>query len=164
MNKYPFQGINKRFRLLRSQLPTILGEVALRDFQENFRRQGYRDASGGIILWDERQLVHGDDPNRGVLIGKGSGYMNKAFKNSPTNSMARVVNYAKYAAVHNQGLPLKGKKRVLNGFTKSGRPRYKRTAEAAKMTKRPFMITTAPLLNDIEKEAFQEIDKLFNSL
>lgn len=163
MAKYPFQYLDKKFKVLRARLPMILAEVAINDFQENFKRQGYRNNSGGIVKWKMRQ-PNNNDNERGVLIGKGSAHMSRDFHNRSNHAFSKVVNKTKYAQVHNEGLKLKGKKRKFDGFTKTGRVKFKNTSAQAEMPKRPFMITTNPLLKDIEKEAFNELDKLWQSL
>lgn len=163
MAKYPFENMSRRWRKLRPVLPKVLAEVAINDFQQNFRRGGYRDAGGGTIKWKNRQPTYGDN-NRGVLIGKGSGRMMRDFHNRSNRAFAKVVNQAPYAAVHNEGLKLRGNKRVFVGYSKKSRPKYKRTAQPAKMPKRPFMITTEPLMKDIEQAAFDEIENLFKTL
>lgn len=162
-NKFPFQGITEEFKKLRRVLPKIITEVAINDFQDNYKRQGHRGPNGQIIKWAKRQPSR-ESSGRAILVGQGSGRMKRSYHNRATSKMARAVNTAPYSEAHNKGLRMKGKQRVFGGITKGGNPRFKRTNKAAYMPKRPHMLTTIPLLNDIEKVALAEIETMYQKL
>ena len=147
-----------RYRKVRRELPASVSNIAMNDFKENFRRQGYRNDSGGVVKWGKRKH---DKSSRATLVGKGSGRLKRSFKARPTFNQARVINNAPYAQIHNEGGDIKGKELVQEGFTKGGNPRWRRSARKATMPARPFMVTTKPLEREIEKELFDELEKIF---
>lgn len=155
--EHPYKNILAAYKKYRRQLPRIVAEIAINEFKDNFRRQGYRD-NNGVQKWDKRKH---DNSSRATLIGKGSGRMRRDFTNRSTHNLAKVVNKSPYGRVHNEGLPLKGNKLVQDGFTKSGRPKWKRSGERAKMPERPFMRHNKHIENEAEKDYNQSLDEIF---
>ena len=149
-----------QYRALRAQLPKIAAEIAINEFKDNWRRQGYR-TNTGVVKWAPRKH---NKSSRAILVGKGSGRLRRDFANRSSREMARVVNKSPYGRVHNEGLALRGNELVQDGFTKSGRPRFKRTNTPAKMTERPFMKHNSYIEKDIEKEYYKSIDDILKTV
>lgn len=158
-SRNPFSKINRRYRALIAELPAIASEIAVNDFKERFRKGGIT-TNNGFEAWQPRQ-AGAKRNSRGILIDKGRLW--RSITAAPHGNTAGVISNVPYAAVHNEGLEMRGNKRTPAGTTRSGRPKFARTSEKAKMPKREFMSTTDKLMDTMEKAFFDEIDILWNS-
>jgi phage gpG-like protein len=158
-SKNPFSNINRRYRALIKELPAIASEIAVNDFKERFRKGGIT-TNNGFEAWEPRQ-AGAKRNSRGILVD--SGRLWRSITAAPHGNTAGAVSNVPYAAPLNEGLEMRGNKRVQVGTTRSGRPKFKRTSEKAKMPKREFMSTTDKLLDEMEQAFFDEIDILWNS-
>lgn len=177
----PFKQLLENYSRLKRSLPVLASNIAVNEFKENFRRQGYRGDSGTTVPWKARKNT---DAGRGILTQ--SGRLRKSLRKAPRGMNARVVTNVPYAEIHNEGFkgtqrvkahyrqPTKGVKVATGKKSKSGKPRtktmqvksgkpYKVKAFTRRMNMpaRPFMTTTAPLINDINKMVDDEINRIF---
>lgn len=159
-NPNPWAEIRKNYNKLWKSLPQAVSVIAQTEFKENFRRQGYRTDSGSVEKWQARQHGRGKNDSKRALLIK-TGRLRRSLKTAHSSNMAKVLSNVPYAQIHNEGGKLKGKKRVLSSSVKSGKTRWRKGSAQATMPKRTFMITTKPLMNDIEKYLFDQIDKIF---
>lgn len=154
---HPFDELKKEYAKLRRILPRLTAELAINHFKENWRRQGYYNAGGQLVKWKKRKH---DKGSRAILVGKGRSILKKKFHNRSANTYVKVVNDSPYGRVHNEGLPIKGQKLVQAGFTKTGRPRWKRSGTPAKMPKRTFMNHNRKLMGEIDDMYMKELDRI----
>lgn len=157
---HPFGELEETFKRMFRELPIKASNIAVNEFKENFRRQGYEGESG-TVTWKPRTTIKNDrDKSRSILIK--SGRMRRATRPAPLSEVARVVNDTPYAQIHNEGGEIKGTFDIRAFRRKNGQKvrahtrRVNTTIEA-----RPFMITTPKLMRDIELMVFAELDKLF---
>jgi phage gpG-like protein len=179
---HPFGQLAKDYRALRRKLPAQASAIAESEFKENFKRQGYRSDTGSIIKWKARKNK-GKGSIRAVLIL--SGRLRRSIRSRPTFDMARVVSDVPYAAAHNEGVSktviVKGHQRtatrrvrIRGSYTRMGKKTrsknmamrgttHKVKSHRRKMNipARPYMITTKPLLDDIERHIHKELDKIW---
>jgi len=176
---HPFSKLAANYRVLRRNLPIQVSAIAAQEFKENFTRQGYR-GNTGTVNWKKRKYTKRDS-GRAILIL--SGRLKRGIRIAPQFDYARVINNVPYAAAHNEGF--KGTVNVKS-FTRN---RYKTSVAKGKASKRstrisfvknkisnhivkahrrkidlvarPFMITTDPLLEDIEKFTFKQLEVIF---
>ncbi len=179
-----FYEIEERYDKLLKQLPAVVSNMAVNDFKDNFRRQGYRNTGGGVVKWKPRAKVkNARDGNRAILIK--SGLLRRGFKPAPIGLTARVINNVPYAEALNNGsnksVKVKAHKRfrykkikvAVGGKTKKGTAKTKTLMQRTNVSRvkshtrkqnlkaRPFMITTQPLLTEIDKYTERKLELLF---
>ena len=159
-----FKQIETEFKALWTKLPRIASVMAQTEFKENFRRQGYRGDSGSVVKWEKRRKPFTPsqirrDKGRAILIN--TGRLRRSIQIQPMPGVARVVSDVPYAQIHNEGGKLKGKAHTLSTNRVTGKTRFRRGSSPAQMPARPFMVSTKPLLDDIEQMVFKQIDKIF---
>lgn len=131
---HPWSKMAQDYRRAKAQLPDQISHIALLDFKENFRRQGTRDDGGGTKAWAKRKRNKSKaDATRAILTK--SGRLKRSLRKKPLPGQARVITNVIYAQRHQEG--------------------------DDDMKARPFMITTKPLLADIEEHVFKKLDKIF---
>jgi phage gpG-like protein len=171
-----FDEVVKKWGDLVRQLPNRVSNLAANDFKENFKRQGYRSEGLGLNKWKKRAKVKNSrDATRAILVK--SGRLRRGIQPSPQPGVARVINKVPYANVHNEGsketVKVKAHKRhqwktvkvKVNGKNKKLKQRtavYKVKSHNRKMNlpARRFMVTTKPLLKEIDAYITQEITKI----
>jgi len=181
---HPFRKLAEAYKKLRRELPMKVSAIAEAEFKENFTRQGYRDASG-VVKWRKRK--NDKDQGRAILIKRGR--LRRSFKKRPSDGVARVINDAPYAKALNEGstesVRVKGHTRRRMEHVKVGtgvysiksRKQRTRTEKRAgakfrvkgyrrknNLAARPFMVTTKPLMEDIDKKVTSEVSKIFDSI
>lgn len=179
---HPFRDLLKKFIAYRKELPMKVSGIAEEEFKGNFIRQGFETDGGGVEKWQKRKAKRkNDDDGHAILIK--SGRLRKGFKKKPDFNTARVINDVPYAQIHNEGGTINhpARTRVLN-FRKKRSGRNKGRVRFAKeklaqysqkvhsgaykitMPQRPFMKTTSPLINKINKTVEEDVQKIYNSL
>lgn len=177
----PFGELQRRYGQLKATLPAIVSNIAVNEFKENFRRQGYRDDSGAVVPWKKRKSKI--DAGRGILTK--SGRLRRSLRSAPRPGEARVVTNVPYAKIHNEGFngmesvrahkrfSYKKQKVKTGKKTKAGKDRMKTVRVRNKvirvrahkrrmrMPARPFMITTKPLMDQIDARITNELQNLF---
>lgn len=155
---HPFSKLASQYRDLRRKLPVQVSAIATADFKENFIRQGYQ-GKVGVVKWKQRKY---NKRGKGRAILVKSGRLKRSIRPSPTFDHARVISNVPYAQAHNEGF--KGTVRVPAHRRKSRKGklyRVKSFRRSVNIPARPFMITTDPLLNDIEKHVFNQLETIF---
>lgn len=184
---HPFGKLAKRYRRFRSNLPEAVSNIALNEFVNNFKEQGYENVNGVHIPWKptkrKARRTFGRK-SKGILIK--SGRLMRSMRTASTFNKARVVSNLPYAQVHNEGF--EGNVRVRSHkrnryakkeekyTTRGGNQRTKVVNEKKshttvkahtrkmKIERRPFMITSKSLLDKAEKHAFDELEKIWKKL
>lgn len=180
---HPFSKAFREFGKLRRNMRIIASNMAANTFKDNFRRQGFEADGGGIVRWKKRKSNTKKDIGRAILIKTGK--LRRGMQPAPDAVYARVINRVAYAKRHNEGF--KGIEKVkahtryrwkeskvkTGQKTKRGKDKFKtfRSRTHAIRVKahkrkvdlkaRPFMITTKPLLNRINKRIELELKKIF---
>jgi phage gpG-like protein len=149
--KHPFHKLNKEYWSFRQKLPDIISTIAVNDFKENFRRQGYIGNSGELINWQPRKINKGK--GRAILVK--SGRLKRDIRKKPDYRSARAVTSVPYAQAHNEGF--KGRIKVRG---KKVKEHYRN----ANIPKRPFMITTPALINRINTRIETDLDNIFKKI
>lgn len=180
---HPFGMLAAKYRKLRGQLPLEVSNIAANEFKDNFKREGYRGDGGSTVKWKARKSKQ-KGSKRGILTK--SGRLRRSIRPAPTGGDARVITDVPYAQAHNEGfegtVSVKAHKRTRYAKVKEGTGVFSiKTRKEKKRTKkvkagtgkvkahrrrmnipaRPFMITTEPLMKDIEQHVFDKLDKLF---
>lgn len=168
------EDIEAKYVKLLKELPQRVSNLAVNDFKDNFRRQGYRSDGGGITKWKKRKRSKSRrDETRAILVKTGK--LRRGIQPAPQPMTARVINRVPYAAAHNEGsketvnvkahtrhryaklkVKLKGKNRTIK--QKSASYKVKAYSRKNNLPARPFMITTKPLLNEIQKYIDRNLD------
>src|ERR1041384_6338028 len=88
---HPFGKLAKLYREMRRKLPAEVSNIALNEFKENFRRQGYRNKGGVLIPWRSTKKKKNTfaGGSKGVLIK--SGRLKRSLRAMPDYNTARVV-------------------------------------------------------------------------
>tara|TARA_R100000005_G_C5003391_1_gene211664 strand:+ start:672 stop:1220 length:549 start_codon:yes stop_codon:yes gene_type:complete len=176
---HPFGKFASRFRKFRGELPKVVSNMARNEFVRNFKKQGHEGEKGGFNKWKPTAKK-----KKGILIV--TGRLMRSMRPEPRLNEARVVSNLPYAKPHNEGFEgtvrVRSHKRNRYGkkeekyTTRSGNSRTKVVnvkkgsgkvkAHSRKMNieARPFITTSKTLLDDIEKHAFDEIEKIWNNL
>jgi phage gpG-like protein len=159
---HPFKKFKEDLTAYVKDLPMIVSGIAEKEFVENFKRQGYRTKSG-VVKWKKRKKETTKDEGRALLIKRGR--LRRGFKKRPTSGVAKVINDVPYAAAHNQG----DKSSVSVGSSERRIKKKKGKVVSVRaytrknnLPARPFMITTEPLLKDIEKKVINDLKAIFN--
>lgn len=134
---HPFSDLAREYRKFRRKLPDAISTMAVNDFKENFKRQGYYDEKGKFHPWKERKKAKKRGRGKSTILVE-SARLKRGIKKAPTYDAARVTNSVIYAKRHNEG--------------------YEQTPA------RPFMVTSKQLLDDIDKFTLESLDKIFKSL
>ena len=90
-------------KLVRDDLPRIVGTKAMQHFRENFARGGFvdRDLESWEVTWRQKTLS-GADGQRGPLLSRTNTLRNRInFRASA--GRATIYNNLIYAAIHNEG-------------------------------------------------------------
>lgn len=176
---HPFNEIRKRYSRLKPKLPALASNLAVNEFKGNFRRGGYRISTGIVRRWKPRKNKGKRNTGRAILVQ--SGRLKRSLRAAPIGTYARVLTNVPYAKAHNEGAT--GRVNI-QGHTRGryGKVRAKRNGKNKTLTrrngssyvrphkrkqnlpKRPFMITTSPLLRDINKMVDRELNKIINRL
>jgi phage gpG-like protein len=161
---HPFHDLEKKLKTYKSKLPMKVSGIAEKDFKDNFTRQGVRGKSGNIIKWKKRKNESEKRKGRAILIK--SGRLRRGNKKRPDATHARVINDVPYAEAHNEG-----SKETVNvkAFTRRSKLSKKPSEVKAHSCKnnldaRPFMVTTEPLLDEINKQTGNDVDEIFKSV
>jgi len=183
--KHPFKDIAIKFRKLKEQLPILVSNMAMNDFKQNFRRQGFINRNGVLIPWKstkKKQNKFGKKSS-GILIG--SGRLKRSIRPAPRTNEARVISDVPYAEAHNEGFKqtvnVKAHYRNKYKKTKIGTGKYTKKGKERMQTvmnidntfavgnhnrkmnipRRPFMITSKTLLDEIDKMLDKKLDNIF---
>lgn len=181
---HPFKFVITEYRKMRAKLPREVSNIAVAEFKQNFVLEGYRGANGNT-WWKKRK--HDTTKSRGRKILSGTGRLKRGIQPEPTFDKARVINAVPYAKAHNEGF--KGTEHVRSYYrnrtrkTRIGSGRFsikthkeghrtvtqvtgriKVKAHRRKMIlpARPFMITTEPLLNNIDKHILNKLTDIWD--
>ena len=102
----------RKWKRKQRRISGVIGEIAVKEFTLNFRRQGFKDAT--VTKWRPRKgekarnkkTKRSASEARGILIGKGSGKkLSRSIRKIHTRSDRVLVgSTVKYAGVHNYGL------------------------------------------------------------
>lgn len=153
-SKFNFKGIQRKSKLTIENSLTIIGNEAKRFFVENFRKQGFDDAS--VEKWKPRKQYehrHARNAKQAMKFGLGrailvkSGDLRRSIKRMPpqkSNLSIRIVSDLPYAKIHNEGLE-------GNAF---GKHKFK-------MPKREFMGNSFNLNERIKKILYKRLDLVF---
>lgn len=152
------KGVVKRLDKLEKKLPAIASNIAVQEFKGNFRRGGFRTSKSSVAKWAKRKR---DKSKRAILVGKGSGRLKRSLRGAPMRGYARVITNVPYAKIHNEGGNIKGEEHSLQRNARSGIIRWRKNGKQATMPQRAFMITTRPLMQDMEHKLFQELEYVF---
>lgn len=172
--QHPFKNLRENYLKLKERLPRKASDIANLEFKGNFKRQGYRDDSGGVQKWKKRKSTSKKDEGRALLIK--TGRLRRGVRSAPLPGVARVINAVPYAQVQNEGFKgnvsvkahrrrsrskdlysTKTKKVSRKGYVQKDASEHQRDLPA-----RPFMITTKPLINDINAFVTKELKLLFS--
>jgi phage gpG-like protein len=182
---HPFKEMRRQWMQFMRELPVKASNVALNHFQKNFRQQGFLDDSGNLQKWKKRKHVtKKSDEKRPVNIK--TGRLKRSLRPKPSFGVARVVTDVLYAEAVNEGFTgtetvrkhtrkkfSKGAEGtgVFSVKTRKERTRSVKRASGATEVKahsrkmntpaRPYMKTTKPLMNEMEKEVEKGLDKIF---
>ncbi len=182
---HPFTKLAQDWDRMNRDLPLVVSNLAMNDFKENFRRQGTRNDTGGVDKWEKRKrITKKSDEKRPINVK--SGRLKRSFKTRPGKGVARVINDAPYAEAINEGVKADERVRrhsrkrfsksqegtgVYSVATRRERKRSVKRVSGSTTVKahsrkvntkaRPFMRTTKPLMDDIEKKVEQNLDKVF---
>jgi phage gpG-like protein len=160
---HPFRELEQKLRSYKSKLPMKVSGIAEEDFKENFRRQGYRGNSGNTIGWKKRKNESEKRKGRALLIK--SGRLRRGFKKRPDAKNARVINDVPYAQANNEGsketvsVPAFNRRSMRTGKASQVKAHKRKNNTEA----RPFMVTTEPLMNEINKQVGKDVDAIFKS-
>lgn len=176
---HPFGKIRQKYARLKSQLPAKASNIAVNEFKTNFVRGGYRVGMGMVRRWKLRKDTGKRSQGRAILVG--TGRLKRSLRAAPIAFYARVVTNVPYAKAHNEGtnervnvkahtrgrysknkVKRKGRNQTLT--RRSGNSYVRAHKRKMNLPARPFMITTAPLLREINTMVSKEIDKLINSI
>lgn len=157
---HPFTKLASQYRDMRRKLPVQVSAIAAGEFKENFEWQGYR-GDRGFQAWAYRKYSR-KNIGRAILIK--TGRLKRSIRPAATFDYARVVSNVPYAQAHNEGF--KGVVSVPSHRRKSRKGktyRVKAFRRRLNIPARPFMITTQPLLNEIEKHVFTQLETIFKN-
>ncbi|MCO5288502.1 MAG: phage virion morphogenesis protein [Bacteroidetes bacterium] len=92
---------------MRRTLADDASRMALNEFKDNFRKQGYMNAGSVFIPWKaiksgKKSRVFGKNSSVRILMGK-SPRLKASLHKKPTYATARVVTDKPYAKIHNEG-------------------------------------------------------------
>ncbi len=133
---HPWGKVAQDYRRFRIKLPDAVAIIAVNEFKENFRREGYRDDRGKVVKWAKRKRYKNKrDKSRGVLTK--TARLKRGFRKKSSYNEARVVNNTIYASTHHFGDKERG------------------------IPERPIVKHSKALEKDIEKHYFKELDKIF---
>lgn len=167
---HPFKEVKRRYLAMIKQLPILVSNEAVLEFDDNFDRQGF-NGDAGLEAWAARKSKR-DNIGRSILIK--SGRLRRGNRAAPIAGVARVINRVKYAAIHNTGGVINhpGGERILHfkKYKESVRFSKKRSAKWAQkvnvgsykiiMPKRQYMGNSRPLFKRIEKLVAGELRKI----
>src|SRR3990172_343109 len=173
---HPFSALSRNYRRFRRELPAIVSNMAVNEFKTAFTTGGLR----GEPKWKPRRKArNGRDASRAILVK--SGRLKRSLRPMPTYDYARVVTNVPYAEAHNEGfkgtVTVKGHRRHKYKTTKVKKAGAKRSTTMKERTSytmvkthrrkmnlpaRPFMKTTKPLLDDIDKYVLDKLDQIFS--
>jgi phage gpG-like protein len=168
--KAPTHPYGKFLNQMRKTMPLLANDaaiLAIQHFEANFDLQGYRHGNR-FTAWKAVQLVQ---PGRSILKGKGT--LLGSFENRSHGFTARVVNTAKYAALHHNGgsiaITPKSRKFFWAMYFKHGKKGaaatyYKNLAMTKKthiaIPARPFMLTSQSLVKAIATQFQSRLNKI----
>ena len=104
------------FKTQRKALPAKLGNIAVKFFQDNFRREGFIDNS--LTRWQRRKRE--TRRSRGKKILQNTGRLRRSIKRL-TTTFGRIVIGTRgvpYAEVHNEGLGVMPKREFVGDSAK----------------------------------------------
>ncbi len=104
------------FKTQRKALPAKLGNIALKFFQDNFRREGFLDNS--LTRWQRRKRE--TRRSRGKKILQNTGRLRRSIKRLSTTfgRIAIGTRGVPYAEVHNEGLGVMPKREFVGDSAK----------------------------------------------
>ena len=106
--RWNFPRVIQRVKTMKSVLPTILGGIMKKHFEDSFTRQGFTDAS--LSPWAKRKIA---DTGRAILVESGDLRGSIRIKQA-TFSIIRVGSYGiPYASRHNKGLSKMTKRQFI---------------------------------------------------
>jgi phage gpG-like protein len=161
MKKSNIEEITNNLVRLRRELPVLLAELAVAEFQENFRRQKFFDGE----KWQERQNEEEEETSRNLLINESFLMNSLSYKieRKGKSTRIKVQSSVDYAQVHNEGGRMKGNKRE---WRKSKRPwkgekrhAWRKTEQPAFMPQRQFAGEHPFLTKKIKKLIENKIKK-----
>lgn len=185
--KHPYGKLAKKYRRFRKNLPDVVSNIALNEFVDNFKKQGYENENGVHIPWKPTKKKARRTLGRrskGILIGRGR--LVRSMKTAPTFLKARVVSNLPYAQPHNEGFEgtVRVRSHTRNSYSKKeeeyttrrgnrrkkvvnkkrGQTRVMAHTRKMKIERRPFMITSKTIKDKTEKHTFRELEKMWKQL
>jgi len=173
--KINFSKFEQRLQKEKSQLPKVLGNIALRHFRQGFRKGGFTDKA--FKPWKPRKHPNAADTRtgkkRGLLID--SGNLRGSLRVKTANfRRIRVGSYGiEYATIHNEGGTTHPKVTprmrgfMRHQFKKTGNPLFnaiantKKTSLTVPIPQRKYIGVSVALRKKLEKRILKEIKSIF---
>lgn len=165
---------------LAKDFPRLVANDALAHFDDSWQNEGFTDEKGTFKKWEDRKEPIDPEekkPNRGILIGKGSGILRRSLEaKSITTSRIVIGTPIKYAQIHNEGGT------IVQTPTFKQRMFFSHKGDASKTTKaantwakmslakklvipipqRQFMGNSKPLLDKMEKRLDARVKQILS--
>jgi len=164
---------------LAKDFPRLVANDALQTFDDSWDKQGFTDEKGTFKKWEDRKDPIDPEekkPNRGILIGKGSGILRRSLEvKSATAKRIVIGTPIKYAQIHNEGGTIVQTPTFKQRMFFSHKGDASKTTKAAntwakmslakKLTipipKRQFMGNSKPLIDKIRTRLENKMNKTF---
>lgn len=164
---------------LSKDFPRLVANDALNHFDDSWKNEGFTDEKGTFKKWEDRKDPIDPEekkPNRGILIGKGSGILRRSLTaKSVTASKIVIGTPIKYAQIHNEGGTIiqtpTFKQRMFFSYKGDASKNTKSANTWAKMSltkkltipipQRQFMGNSKPLMDKIRTRLENKMNKLF---
>lgn len=170
VTKIDFDGLIKRLRGKKKELPTILANETINYFKQSFKNQGWENSP-----WKSRQTPSWGRSRGSRAILVQSGKLRRSFKVMRKNQrFIEIANTKPYASIHNQGgkISITSKQRGYfffksNEARKKGRKEEARfwanMAQANQITipKRQFMGRSRKLNTILKKKIASKLKEAF---
>lgn len=134
--------------------PRMVGQIAVKHFEDNFQLQGFMDET--LDPWDARKKDDGS--GRAILTGKGSATLRKSIRVIEATAERVVVGTdLPYAQVHNDGGTF-----TVKAHTRTSRngKKYQVKAYTMQMPQRKFIGDSKALDRKIDDYMRKEIEKI----
>lgn len=141
---------------MRRTLADDASRMALNEFKDNFRKQGYMNAGSVFIPWKatksgKKSRVFGKNSSGRILMGNPP-RLKASLRKMPTHDTARVVTDKPYAKIHNEGGVIH--RTYVKHIKKKGQIIVREHSTNINMPKRTFM--NAEYVNQMIKKDFEK--------
>lgn len=177
---YSFKQVRLNYHKIRTQLPGVLGTVAMNYFKDSFRRQGWRNTN--LVPWAKRKAKGKRDKGRAILVQSGR-LRNSIRIITATFKRTEVGTNVPYADAHNSGYKgvvavrsynrgiyssvketyttRKGKTRNRTMSRKESESQVKAHNRKMNMPQRQFMGDSEIMFRKIDQSVIRAVDKVF---